>query len=228
MNTSLLREISFQHLIQNLWKRWQAHKKYYSNSVLWWERYVKRTLFTREATDRRRDRVPLEKFYYEAISNILHTTTKNRAAKAIPLKHLNAKITRLHHYELKRIVLNNDERDMIDGEEPTLYHFKKAKTRRDSRIVSAIQDSVGVTNTTTMKILLTFSSFLRTKYDNIPVDDESIRALIGNINNTLPPAASLALDAPLTIDKHQRALKKGKHNNAPGSDGISQEYFKTT
>jgi len=134
----------------------------------------------------------------------------NHAAIAIPVKHLNTNIARLHHYELKRILLDNDERDMIEGEEPSLYHFKKAKTRRDSRIVSAIKDSVGVSHTTTMNILLTVSSFLRMKYDNIPAEDESIRALTGNINNTLPPAANLALDAPLTMDKHQSPLKKWK------------------
>jgi len=30
------------------------------------------------------------------------------------------------------------------------------------------------------------------------------------------------------MNKNQRALKKGKHYKAPGSDGIGQEYFKTT
>jgi hypothetical protein len=117
---------------------------------------------------------------------------------------------------------------MIEGEEPSLHHFIKAKTRRDSRIVSAIQDSADVTHTTTMIILRTFSSFLRTKYDNTPADDESIRALTGNINNKLPTAANLAQDAPITMDELQRAIKKGKPNKAPGSDGISQEYFNTT
>jgi len=144
------------------------------------------------------------------------------------LKHLKANITRLHHYELKRIFLESDEHDMIEGEEPSLYHFIKAKTRRDSRIVSAIQDSAGFTHTTTTIILRTFSSFLRTKYDNIPVDDESIRALTGNINNKLPTAANLAQDAPITMDELQRAIKKGKPKKARGSDGISQEYFNTT
>jgi len=41
-------EISFQLLLQNHWKRWKAHKKYYPNSVLWWERYV---LCTTHATN---------------------------------------------------------------------------------------------------------------------------------------------------------------------------------
>ena len=117
---------------------------------------------------------------------------------------------------------------MIEGEEPSLYHFIRAKIRRDTRNVSSIQDSAGITQTTTMNILRTFTSFVRKKYDNIPVHQESIRALTRNLHNKLPPEANLALDAAITMDELQRAVQKRKPNKAPGSDGISQDYFKIT
>jgi hypothetical protein len=78
-----------------------------------------------------------------------------------------------------------------------------------------------------MNILRTFTESLRTKY-NIPVDDESIRVILTNINKTLPREADLALDAPITINELQHAAKKGKPNKAPGSHGMSQDFFKFT
>jgi hypothetical protein len=94
--------------------------------------------------------------------------------------------------------------------------------------VSDIQDSTGVTHTTTIKILSTFTESLHTKYDNIPVDDESIRILMTNTNKILPREATLALDAPITTDELQYAVKKEKPNKAPGSDGMSQDFFEFT
>jgi len=41
----------------------------------------------------------------------------------ITLKQLKAKITSLHHLEKQWIFLDNDEHDMIEGEEPSLYHL---------------------------------------------------------------------------------------------------------
>jgi hypothetical protein len=44
MNTSVLGEGSFRRLLQCKWETWRSHRKYYPTAVLWWERYVKRTL----------------------------------------------------------------------------------------------------------------------------------------------------------------------------------------
>jgi len=77
-------------------------------------------LLTWEGTDRWRDWMTLENFY-DAIYNILNNST-NHAMTAKTLKQLKAKITGLHHSEEELIFLD-DEHDMIEGEELSLYHF---------------------------------------------------------------------------------------------------------
>jgi hypothetical protein len=69
-----------------------------------------------------------------------------------------------------------------------------------------------------MNILRTFTESLRTKY-NIPVDDESTRVIMTNINKTLPHEANLALDAPITIDELKHAVKKGNRIKLPAAIG---------
>jgi hypothetical protein len=76
MNTFILGDAGFTHSLQTHWRNWQAHKKFYPKSVLWWERYFKQQLLiTRVGMERRRDRVALEIFYYETIYNIVQMPT---------------------------------------------------------------------------------------------------------------------------------------------------------
>lgn len=66
---------------------------------------------------------------------------------------------------------------------------------------------------------------MRRKYDTVPVNDKSFRQLRGNIINTPTQETIDVLDAPTIMNELQRAVKKGKPNKAPGSDGISQDFF---
>jgi hypothetical protein len=74
-------------------------------------------------------------------------------------------------------------------------------------------------------ILRTFTASLRKKYDNMPVDEKNTRILMTNITRTLPCDANLALDAPVTKEELLHAVKRGKPNKAPGSDGVCQDFF---
>jgi len=166
MNTSLLKDATFKHVIQTHWKKWQTRKKYYPNAVVWWERCVKpmiRHLFTREGTERKHDRIILENFYYNAIYKKLNEPT-NHETTAITLKHLKAKITRLHHAELRRILLYNGEQDALEGEEPSIYHILKARKRQIARMVTKIMDNNGIEHTTPTTILRTLTEYMGGKY----------------------------------------------------------------
>ena len=54
-------------------------------------------------------------------------TPADHATKAAKQKHLKAKITHLHHEEQKCLFLSNDDRDSLEGENPSLYHLLKAR-----------------------------------------------------------------------------------------------------
>jgi hypothetical protein len=105
----------------------------------------------------------------------------------------------------------------MEGEEPSLYHILRPKARREARAVHVIQDGTGTIHTTAKDILRSFLASLPTKFRDVPVDVENIRALLRDVNKTLPLAANLALDAPITIEE--------KPNKGPGNDGIRHDYF---
>jgi hypothetical protein len=116
----------------------------------------------------------------------------------------------------------------MEGEEPSLYHFLRAKKRCDTRTVRQVQDKVGITHMAPVKILKTFTTYLPKKYDVIPVNSERIKVTLCNITTKLPPEAHIALDAPITMDELQHAIQKGKPQKAPGCDGISHDFYKAT
>jgi hypothetical protein len=82
-----------------------------------------------------------------------------------PLETFESSYHRLHHQEQRKIFLDTDERDVMEGEEPSLYHFLRAKARRDARAVHTIQDGTGTIHTTAKDILPPFTVFLRSKYE---------------------------------------------------------------
>jgi hypothetical protein len=198
--------------------------------VIWWERCVKpaiRHIFIREGTERKHDRITLENFYYNAIYNILNEPTEHETT-AITLKHLKAKITRLHHAELRRILLDNCEQDALEGEEPSIYHILKARKRQVARMVTKIMDNNGIEHTTPTTILRTLTEYMREKYSTITMDNNCFKQLVGHTNEVLSQEANSALEIPITKEDLLHAVKKGKPNKAPGKDGISQDFFKNT
>jgi hypothetical protein len=144
------------------------------------------------------------------------------------LKHFKAKITRLHHAELRRILLDNGEQDVLEGEEPSIYHILKARKRQVASMVTKIVDNNGIEHTIPTTILLTLTEYIRGKYDCINVDDNSFRQSVGHVNSVLSQEANRALEAPVTMEELLHAVKKGKSHKAPGKDGISQDFFKYT
>ena len=88
----------------------------------------------------------------------------------------------------------------------------------------AIQEGTGITKTTTSHIMRTFTAYMRTKYDSIPIDVENINQIIGNTHRTLPTNATNPIDAHVTMNELRSSVTKGKPNKVPGGDGISQDF----
>jgi hypothetical protein len=76
-----------------------------------------------------------------------------------------------------------------------------------------------------MDILCSFATFVRSKYEDVAVDAGSVQ-LIARIGTKTPPAElEDSLDLPIILEELHLAVRKGKVHTAPGSDGISQEFF---
>jgi hypothetical protein len=95
-------------------------------------------------------------------------------------------------------------------------------------MMTSVHDSNGNKHTSTMDILHTFTTFMRSKYDDIVVDAGSVQHMARIGTKTLPAELKDSLDLPSTLEELRLAVRKVKVHKAPGSDGICQEFFKTT
>ena len=230
MNTSFLYESTFQDKLRSQWTKWQRQIKHYPNRLAWWERHAKRMiriLFIQEGAERRREHTAMENFYYAAIYDILQDTHPHDTT-AIALQQLKARIVRIYSMRQQRVFLDNSEHDRLAGEEPTLYHILKRRRRQESRMITSVHDSNGNKHTSTSDILRTFTTFMRSKYDDIAVDAGSVKHMARVGTKTIPAEVKDYLDLPVTLEELHLAVRKGKVQKAPGSDGICQEFFRTT
>jgi hypothetical protein len=181
----------------------------------------------RYSAENKKDTTALENFYYASIYDIICAPLPPEA-KSTHLRHLKAKITRLHHYERKKILRNNAEGDVMEGEEPTLFHYMKAKKKNDARTVLHIQDADNKIQTAPLKILHVFTEYFSKKIDTIPVQMDSIQQMINAIPNTIPPESHIEMDAPFTINDLKQTIRKGKLHKAPGCGGIGHDVYAKT
>jgi hypothetical protein len=125
MNTSFVYESTFQDKLRSQWAKWQRQMKHYSNTLAWWERYVKRMiriLFIQEGAERRREHIAKENFCYAAIYDILQDTHPHDTT-SVALQQLKARIIRLHGTRQQRVFLDNGEHDRLAcGNQPSIIY----------------------------------------------------------------------------------------------------------
>ena len=65
---------------------------------------------------------------------------------------------------LQTMLLDTDEKDRMDSEEPTLYHVIKIQKRRTARTIQKVQDPLGYIHETPQGIIQTFARNFNVKY----------------------------------------------------------------
>jgi hypothetical protein len=101
--------------------------------------------FIQEGSERRRERLALENTYDAIYDTVIGNA--NQEMKAVMLKKLKANITRLHFTEKKRIFLDNHELDVVEGEDPSIFHIIRAMIRQETRMIHSVRDCNGITHT---------------------------------------------------------------------------------
>jgi hypothetical protein len=198
MKISLLNDRDFCEVLRERWNKWQTHKRYYPNAVMWWTRYVKaqiRKLFADEGAARRQDRKRMEN-YYEATYVAIHDVTSADMLH-VTSKDLKGKIIRLHYGPKQRLFLDSDEQDKQQDKPPTLYHLRRQRKRQQSRHICKVQDGDGNIYRSSRDNLKVFTEHLKHTFDIIKVEINAIHAILEGVEVQLPPEANMVLQTPI-------------------------------
>jgi len=99
------------------------------------------------------------------------------------------------------------------------------KRRRDERTITALQDDGGDTQTTPGGIARTLITYLKNKYDTIPVERASIQRLLGILQTSRNADDMHYLAQPFEVAEIHEAIRAGRRRTALGFDGILREYY---
>jgi len=91
-----------------------------------------------------------------------------------------------------------------------------------------ILDKTGSLQMSSLDIMRVFAEHFKSKYDTMPVSGECIKRLMDCNLSTVPDAANLALEEPVTLEEIYQAIKTGKPYKTPGYEGIGLEFLKKT
>jgi len=122
--------------------------------------------------------------------------------------------------------VDNGVQDRFGEEDPPLHHLMKERKRQVQRTVHLILDKNSSPQTSSLDILRVFAEHFKSKYDTIHVSGECMKRLMDCNLLTVPDAANLALEEPVTLEEIYQAVKTGKLHKAPGYDGICLEFLK--
>ena len=152
--------------LRQLWSRWTSTKLWFPNVNIWWDRFVKPRLQRHMriwSAERRRDFKNMENHLYTCIYNIKQSNM-SPDQKLAALNRYKTKLVRLQARKTEPLQLDVNERDRMEGEEPSLYHLIKASKRREARTIRRIQDQGGRTTDDPQEIERIFLTHLKEKY----------------------------------------------------------------
>jgi hypothetical protein len=218
LNPTLLHDKDIEAHFKCEWETWKKERDKYPNTVHWWIRHVKimiRNFFRKCGAERRLNHKHTEDFYYAVIYDLLCADCDARE-KMSAMQLLKAKLIRLNGERYKTIMVDVNDQDAFGLEQPTLFHLLKAQKRRHQRTISRLYRDDGPLCVTTNTILMAFQ---------ILTDASETRILVQRLPTRLPGIANAAFETPITPGDVQLAVTQGKKIKAPGTDGLTTEFY---
>jgi hypothetical protein len=92
-------------------------------------------------------------------------------------------------------------------------------------MIANITDENGVVQETSHGIIRTFFNHMRRKYDDVSIDEASLRFMESIQGDAFTKEQQDSLSAPITCVEVRKAVFGEARNKAPGLDGISPEFY---
>jgi hypothetical protein len=204
-----------------------AKQTYYADELMWWERCMKpqlKRLLRQEEAERRVHHKNMENHLYECLYDILKSTAP--ATEKLPaLQRYKAKLVRLHAERWNTLLLDTQEHDIIEGEEPSFFQVLRILRRREVWEIRQVTDIHGNTHTSLSEITAAFVSHVSHKYQPIAVDETAIATLQTFLHPVCPATYAEQLEQSITYDELLAALRAGARRKSPGIDGLSLEFY---
>jgi hypothetical protein len=223
----MVTEPAMQEKIRMGWARWRRSKSYYADELKWWERCVKpqlKRLLRQEEEERRALHRNMENPSYECLYDILKSTAP--ATEKLPaLQRYKTKLVRLYAQQRNRLLLDTQEHDILEGEEPSFFQVLRIMRRCEVREIRQVTDIHDNTHTSLSEITAAFVSHMSHKYQPIAVDETIIANLQTFLHPVCPATYAEQLEQPINYDELLTAFRAGDVNRRESTACLSLEFY---
>ena len=229
MDNSLLDDNIIMDQLKDICGQLKRHQRFFPHTPMWWDRCCKRriTRFLKWAqAERSREHRAMVNFCYTCIYEVLQQAAPDDTILPT-LNRLKAKLVHLQSVRLQKLLIDNNDSDRLEREEPTHYNVFQMQKRREERTIYGLRDKDGILQTTPRGIAQILTTYFRERYDRLLVENGSIQKLMG-IAQTHRATYTADMEKPFDQEENLRAIRAGGRRKAPGMDGLVREFYART
>lgn len=227
LNTSVLEEEGYVHLISNFLNGWRCQSHLFPSLVKWWEMGKSRIKgLTVHYCCSRSSALSVKRDLLSRLSSHLKDRVDNGQLSLVETyQSVLHQLAELDVEVAKGAQVRTRARWIEEGESSSAYFFRLEKKRGADRWISAIRNDDGTIVSAPDDLCLSFSSFCSSLFTASPTDASAQESLLGNVVSLLPADQSDSCEGLLIVDECFAALVGMARRKAPGSDGLPAEFY---
>ena len=227
LNTSVLEEEGYVHLISNFLNGWRCQSHLFPSLVKWWETGKSRIKgLTVHYCCSRSSALSVKRDLLSRLSSHLKDRVANGQLSLVETyQSVLHQLAELDVEVAKGAQVRARARWIEEGVSSSAYFFRLQKKRGADRWISAIRNDDGTIVSAPDDLCLSFSSFCSSLFTASPTDASAQESLLGNVVSSLPADQSDSCEGLLIVDECFAALVGMARRKAPGSDGLPAEFY---
>jgi hypothetical protein len=150
LDPAILRIEENIHAIRDKWSTWRNSQRHYPTPTMWWERVIKprtRRLLQNMERNRYADHRLMGEHLYTCLYEVMRSTMPPEKKRA-KLQRYKARLIQHNATKPSRAFLQMAQKDLLEGETPSLYHIIRNNRRRSTKRILQIVDETGQVHTT--------------------------------------------------------------------------------
>ena len=227
LNTSVLEEEGYVHLISTFWNGWRCQRHLFPSLVKWWEIGKSRIKgLTVHYCCSRSSALSVKRDLLSRLSSHLKDRVDNGQLSLVETyQSVLHQLAELDVEVAKGAQVRARARWIEEGVSSSAYFFRLEKKRGADRWISAIRNDDGTIVSAPDDLCLSFSSFYSSLFTASPTDASAQESSLDNVVSSLPADQSDSCKGLLTVDECFAALVGMARRKAPGSDGLPAELY---
>ena len=226
-NNALLSDSDFKHLLSRTISDFKFKIPVFNSLREWWDglkaeiRNVCIQFCVRKKKSVNQERVSLTKRLICA-KNALHA---NKSGDSSLVNSLESQLSSLISREAEGAKIRSRAQWFEEGEKPTRYFFRLERKRAESNTFLSLLDKNGLEKSSQVDLENILVDFYQSLFTNDQLDMQVQTRIIDELELSLTDLEREACEGAFTLDELYAALKGLQTGKAPGSDGLSTEFY---